>query len=132
MSAAEPMSDAWLAELHNEYGNTCGACGAPVPCKHAPRNWQPEKDVPELVAEVRRGRSVDVAWRAALKANENEEAMADERDDARARVDELEQTVQRVREWADTLDSWHDGSLVTSDYPMIARRIRLALDGGAA
>lgn len=41
--------------------------------------------------------------------------------------------VRRLRAWleaeADWLNAAHDGSLVTSDYPMIARRMITAVDG---
>jgi hypothetical protein len=56
------------------------------------------------------------AGRMRIRAEAAERALADER-----------AKVAAARAEADWLNAHHDGSLVTSDYPMIARRIRSAL-----
>jgi hypothetical protein len=69
----------------------------------------------DLLETVHGGLSAD-ARTFRSRAEAAERALADER----ARV-------AAARAEADWLNAHHDGSLVTSDYPMIARRIRSAL-----
>jgi hypothetical protein len=70
-------------------------------------------------AEVERLRDADDRWHKMCDAL-TAELMA-----AGAKVAAVEAEAQ----W---LNAHHDGSLVTSDYPMIARRIRAAVAGGGA